>query len=82
MPVSASALAACRAMHEAGAGSVLVTADDGRLAGIFIGEDAVARVLVAGRSARNTRLGEVMTGEAKTLGSTRTGIEALRLMAE
>ena len=36
---------ACKRMRDSQAGSVLVTGDTGRLAGVFTGRDAVCRVL-------------------------------------
>lgn len=56
MPASASVMSACCAMRDAGAGSVLVTTDEGRLAGIFTGRDAIVRVLAAGRGDANPRV--------------------------
>lgn len=71
---------ACTAMRDARAGSVLVTDDVGRLAGIFTGRDAVCRVLAEGRPAATTALGEVMTRNPMTLKPEETAIDALRLM--
>jgi len=82
LPHTATVLAACREMRERRAGSVVVTGDDGRLAGIFTGRDAVCRVLAEGRSARTTKLGEVMTAGPKTLSPKKKAIDALRLMSE
>ena len=72
--------AACAAMRDARAGSVLVTDATGRLTGIFTGRDAVARVLAEGRPADRTPLAEVMTRDPMTLKPEQTAIEALRLM--
>jgi CBS domain-containing protein len=71
---------ACTAMRDAGAGSVLVTDDVGRLAGIFTGRDAVCRVLAEGRPAATTALADVMTRNPMTLKPEETAIDALRLM--
>ena len=71
---------ACVAMREARAGSVLVTDAAGRLAGIFTGRDAVARVLAEGRNAATTPLADVMTRAPMTLRPEQSAIDALRLM--
>jgi CBS domain-containing protein len=82
LPRTATVQAACRQMRDRHAGSVLVTDEDGRLAGIFTGRDAVSRVLAAGRSARTTTLGDAMTPAPKTLAAGKKAIDALRLMSE
>lgn len=71
---------ACAAMRDTRAGSVLVTDDAGRLAGIFTGRDAVCQVLAEDRAAGTTRLGSVMTRDPLTLKPEETAIDALRLM--
>lgn len=80
LPLSATVKEACQAMRERGAGSVLVTAADGTLAGIFTGRDAVCRVLAVGADATSTRLLDVMTANPATLSPNQTAIDALRLM--
>ncbi len=82
LPRTTTVQAACRQMCDRHAGSVLVTDEDGRLAGIFTGRDAVSRVLAAGRSARTTTLGDAMTPAPKTLTASKKAIDALRLMSE
>ena len=77
---SASVEEACRCMREARAGSVLVTDDKGRLAGIFTGRDAVCRVLSAGKNAATTKLADVMTAGPTTMSPDNTALDALRLM--
>ena len=79
-PATTTVKAACAAMRDARAGSVLVTDANGRLAGIFTGRDAVARVLAEGRDAAATTLGEVMTADPMTLKPEQSAIDALRLM--
>src|SRR5512139_2774516 len=71
---------ACRAMRDSRAGSVLVTDDNGGLAGIFTGRDAVCRVVAADRHPSSTVLADVMTREPITLKPEETAIDALRLM--
>ena len=73
---------ACRLMREHRVGAILVTEPDRRLLGIFTGRDAVHRVLAEGKSAAETKLEEVMTGEPDTMPPGKTAIEALRLMED
>ena len=80
MGETATVKEASRQMRETGAGSVLVTKEDGRLAGIFTGRDAVCRVLAEGLEAATTPLRAVMTANPITMSSDRTAIGALRLM--
>ena len=61
LPESATAMQAARAMTERKVGAVLITTDDGRLAGIFTERDLMARVVVAGKDLERTKLAEVMT---------------------
>lgn len=77
---TASVKEACERMRTQRAGSVVVTDESGRLAGIFTGRDAVCRVLAAGRDANQTKLGEVMTTAPVTMSPDKTAIDALRLM--
>jgi CBS domain-containing protein len=81
LPLAATVLDAARAMRDQGVGSVLVTGADGRLAGIFTGRDAVARVLADGRHPAATPLADVMTPDPAALAATDKTIHALRLMA-
>jgi CBS domain-containing protein len=82
MGETATVKEASRQMRETGAGSVLVTKEDGRLAGIFTGRDAVCRVLAEGLEAATTPLRAVMTANPITMSPDRTAIGALRLMWE
>lgn len=78
MPPGASVQEACAAMHARRVGAVLVV-EEGRLAGIFTGRDAVL-CLARGMDAARTSLGQVMTANPTTLGPRDRAIEALRLM--
>ncbi len=80
MNESATVMEACRRMRDSRAGSVLVTGDADKLAGIFTGRDAVCRVLAEGRNAAETRLGDVMTKAPQTMSPEQTAVDALRLM--
>lgn len=77
---TATVQSACAAMRDARAGSVVVTDASDRLAGIFTGRDAVARMLAEGRNAATTTLAEVMTRKPMTLRPEQSAIDALRLM--
>ncbi len=70
---------ACRLMHEKRIGAVLVTGEDGSLAGIFTGRDAV-RALANKHDAAACPLHEVMTRDPTCLSPGATAIDALRLM--
>jgi CBS domain-containing protein len=80
MPQTETVQAACQQMSELRTGSVLVVDENGSLAGIFTGRDAVCGVLAAGKDASKTALGEVMTRNPMTMSPNKTAIDALRLM--
>ena len=82
MNEAASVTEACDQMRAHRAGSVLVTADTGRLVGIFTGRDAVCRVLAQRRDPHSTRLAEVMTRDPATMLPEQTAFDALRIMAD
>lgn len=73
---------ACRAMRDNGVGAILVTDQQGRLAGIFTGRDAVCRVLAEGKDCAATKLSEVMTADPRTMTPSATAIDALHLMQD
>lgn len=78
MPPGASVQEACTAMHRRRVGAVLVV-EDGKLAGIFTGRDAV-QCLARELDPARTSLGQVMTRNPTSLGPQDRAIEALRLM--
>ena len=80
LPATATVREACRRMHARRIGAVLVTHDDGRLAGIFTGRDVVGRVVAEGLDPSATPLGDVMTPRPDTIGPKAPAIEALRAM--
>ena len=82
LPPNATVAEACQCMRDRRVGAVLVTEGDGRLVGIFTGRDAVQRVLAEGRSAGDTKLADVMTGDPKATPPGKTAIEVLRLMED
>jgi CBS domain-containing protein len=80
LPPSASLQEACRRMHEARIGAILVIEAGGRLVGIFTGRDAV-RGVAEGRGG-DVPLAEAMTRDPDTMRPGQTAIEALRLMRD
>lgn len=80
MPATASVQDAALAMATRRAGSVVVLNELGQLAGLFTGRDAIKRVLAKGLNAEVTRLGDVMTTPAFTIGPEKTALDALRIM--
>jgi CBS domain-containing protein len=82
LPATATVQAACRLMRDRRVGAILVTEDDGRLAGLFTGRDAVGRVVAEALDPETTTLGEVMTVEPDTLQPNARAIDALRMMQD
>ncbi|MCQ9374623.1 CBS domain-containing protein [Methyloversatilis sp. XJ19-13] len=72
---------ACRRMWERRVGAVLVVNDQGTLAGIFTGRDAV-RILAEGHDGPDTRLAVAMTPDPRTIGPAETSLDALRAMSD
>jgi signal-transduction protein with cAMP-binding, CBS, and nucleotidyltransferase domain len=68
LPQSTTVIEAARAMTERKVGAVLVTASDGRLAGIFTERDLMARVVVPRRDPERATLAEVMTRDIFSVG--------------
>lgn len=81
LPPDATVQQACRLMHDARIGAILVCEDDKGLVGIFTGRDAV-RVLAEAKNALQATLAEVMTRDPDTMRPGQTAIEALRLMRD
>ncbi len=82
LPTTATVQEAASAMRARRVGAILVVALDGRLAGLFTGRDAVARVLAEARDPRTTYLREVMTPDPDTLKPDAHAIDALRMMRD
>ncbi|MEM6326156.1 MAG: CBS domain-containing protein [Bacteroidota bacterium] len=81
IPPGASVSEAVSRMVEADVGSVLVVADD-RLQGVFTEREYLRRVVLEGRTPRETRVEAVMTTGATTVGL-ETSLEAcLALLTE
>lgn len=68
LPATATVLDAARAMTAGRVGAMIVTNDDGTLAGIFTERDLMARVVVVGKDPARARLSEVMTREVYSVG--------------
>lgn len=81
MAPGATVQEACRAMHEARVGAILVTEAAGRLLGIFTGWDLV-RLAASGAQPEVTPLETAMTPEPDCLPPYCTAIDALRLMRD
>ncbi|MEI7608467.1 MAG: CBS domain-containing protein [Rhodospirillaceae bacterium] len=74
---------AVKQMIDRNISAVVITEDgttDGRLLGVFTERDALVRIVGAGRSARKTRLSEVMTRAPETLPPEARVIDALTFM--
>ena len=81
MSPEATVQEACRRMHAARVGAVLVTNEKGALLGIFTGRDAV-RAVAEARDLRLRGLRHHMTKSPATLPPHATAIDALRLMRD
>jgi CBS domain-containing protein len=82
LPPHTTVQEAAEQMRNRRVGAVLVVDETARLIGIFTGRDAVCRVLAAGRNSNEVLLGEVMTENPDTIHTSRSAIEALRLMQD
>lgn len=63
----ASVADAARLMHRLGSDSVLVISSEGTVVGVFTERDFLNRVIAEGRTARDTRLADVMTSDPEVL---------------
>ena len=77
----ASVYSAIEQMAERGIGA-LVVLDHERLAGVFSERDYTRKVILAGRSSRETEVGEIMSTDLVTVAPTDGVNHCLRLMTE
>lgn len=82
LPLTATVQEACMLMRDRRVGAILVMEDDGRLAGLFTGRDAVTRVVAEALDCAKTELGTVMTVGPDTLNPDARAIDALRMMQD
>jgi len=68
-------------MDEKGVGALLVM-DGQRLAGIISERDYARKVILKGRSSRDSRVEEIMTARVITISPEQTSTEGMRLMTE
>jgi CBS domain-containing protein len=73
---------ALRLMSEKGVGALPVVDDDGRVIGIVSERDYARKVILEGRSARETETKDIMTGELYVVGLTNTLHECMALVSE
>lgn len=68
-------------LDEKGVGALLVM-DGQRLAGILSERDYARKVILKGRSSRDTRVEEIMTARVITISPEQSALEGMRLMTE
>ncbi len=69
-------------MDEKGLGSVLARDAGGNMAGIFTERDLMRRVVRQGRDPKSTPVSAVMTPEVRSVPSSESTVEVLRIMVE
>ena len=81
VPSDASVYSAIELMADKGVGALLVV-DQGSLVGIVSERDYARKVILKGRSSKDTFVREIMTTSPKTIGCDATVEEAMRTMTE
>ena len=81
VPPDASVYSAIQVMAEKRVGALLVI-DNGKLVGIISERDYARKVILQGRSSRDTFVREIMTSSPITIGCETTVEEAMRAMTE
>ena len=79
VPPSTTVLDALEVMAERGVGALIVT-DDRRIAGVISERDYARKVILQGRSSRDTTVSEIMTSDPTTVSPRETVDECMRLM--
>ena len=82
VPVTATVSEAVSLMDEKGLGSVLVRDAVGGMAGIFTERDLMRRVVRQGRDPKSTPMSTVMSPDVRSVPSTESIVEVLRIMVE
>ena len=78
----ASVFDAIKMMADESIGSLVVLNEDGGLAGIVTERDYARKVIVKGRSSRDTRVAEIMTADVLTTGCDSTVNSCMETMSE
>jgi len=78
----ASVFEAIKRMADESIGSLVVLGEDGKLAGIVTERDYARKVIVMGRSSKDTRVAEIMTADVLTAGSDHTVNGCMEIMTE
>jgi CBS domain-containing protein len=73
---------AIRLMSDKGIGALLVLGDGGKLVGILSDRDYARKVVLAGRSSKDTPVRDIMTGEVVTVGLGEDASTCMRMVTE
>ena len=75
-----SAFEAAKLMSNRDVGAIVVTSEDGLLAGIVTERDLTRRVVSKGLDPKNVTVGDIMTRDPDTVGPEDSGLDALEIM--